>query len=45
MLHVTNNDRLVELAIGAVREHGYERVSVHSVGRPGIRGGPRLSIC
>ena len=39
MLHVTDNDRLVELAIGAVQEHGYRRVSVHSVGRPGLRGG------
>lgn len=39
MLHVTNNDRLVQLAISAVQDHGYQRVSVHSVGRPGIRGG------
>ena len=39
MLHVTNNDRLVEMAIEAVEEHGYRRVSVHSVGRPGINGG------
>ena len=39
MLHVTNNDQLVGLAIQAVREHDYRRVSVHSVGRLGINGG------
>jgi hypothetical protein len=37
-LHAANNDRLVEMAIKAVKDNGLRRVSVEQVDRPGIHG-------
>jgi hypothetical protein len=38
-LWVTNNQRLVDLAIGAVKDNGLRRVQVQCPGRPGMHGG------
>jgi len=37
-LHATNNDKLIELAIKAVKDNGLRRVTVEQVDRPGIHG-------
>jgi hypothetical protein len=38
---VSNNQRLVDLAIGAVRDNHLKRVQVQCPGRPGSHGGPQ----
>ena len=40
-LHATNNDKLIELAIKAVKDNGLRRVTVEQVDRPGIHGAAR----
>jgi hypothetical protein len=37
-LHASNNQRLVDMAIKAVKDNGLRRVSVEQVDRPGIHG-------
>jgi hypothetical protein len=37
-LHATNNDKLVELAIKAVKDNRLRRVTVEQVDRPGVHG-------
>ena len=37
-LHASNNDRLVALAIKAVKDNGLRRVTVEQVDRPGVHG-------
>jgi hypothetical protein len=37
-LHTSNNDKLIELAIKAVKDNGLRRVTVEQVDRPGIHG-------
>jgi hypothetical protein len=38
VLHASNNQRLVDMAIKAVKDNGLRRVSVAQVDRPGIHG-------
>lgn len=38
ILHATNNQRLIDMAIKAVKDSGLRRVSVAQVDRPGIHG-------